>query len=300
VNFEAATIETRFISVRDRVADYYELTKPRVLTMVLITTLAGFYMGSGAEFGFAVALKVLAGTAFAAGGTLALNQYFERDTDAKMKRTRNRPVPAGRLKPVEALIFGMITTVVGIDYLWNAVNPLSATVTGAITVLYLGAYTPMKRYSWMCHVVGAVPGALPPVIGWAAARGTLTAEPFVLFGIMFLWQLPHSLSIARLYQNDYARAGMSLLPMDRPYGNPANILMLIAAVVLVMFGTLPTLMGFAGKLYLPVAVILGAFMLYHAIRLVRTAATAAAARQVMMVSLVYLPAVLLMMVLDKV
>jgi protoheme IX farnesyltransferase len=187
VNSSIATAETRFAFARGRAAGYYELTKPRVLTMVLITTLAGFYMGSGAEFDYAIALKVLVGTALAAGGTLALNEFFERDTDAKMDRTRGRPLPSGRLLPFEALIFGLAIVVVGIAYLWNAVNPLAALVTSAITVSYLGAYTPMKRYSWICHIVGAVPGALPPVIGWAAARDSLAAEPFVLFGIMFFW-----------------------------------------------------------------------------------------------------------------
>jgi protoheme IX farnesyltransferase len=276
------------------------LTKPRVLLMVLITTLAGFYMGSGAGFDFLIALNALAGTAFAAGGTLALNQYFERDTDAMMDRTRNRPVPSGRLRPIEALIFGLVTTAAGWGYLWVAVNPLSAAVTATITVLYLGAYTPMKRVSWLCHAVGAVPGALPPVIGWAAARGSLAAEPFVLFGIMFLWQLPHSLSIARLYQKDYARAGIRLLPKDGAYGNPANTLMLAASVMLVLIGMLPTVMGFAGEVYLFVAIALGAAMLFFGIRLALTPATASAARRVMMASLVYLPTVLLVMVLDKV
>src|SRR5579859_1440865 len=231
---------------RDRLGAYYELAKPRVLTMVLITAIAGFYLGAGADFEAALALKMIVGVALAAGGTLALNQYFERDTDALMIRTRHRPVPAGRITAVEALIFGLITMVAGIAYLGTAVNPLSAAVTGAITVLYLGAYTPMKRYSWMCHAIGAVPGALPPVIGWAAARGTLAPEPFVLFGIMVLWQLPHSLSIARLYQQDYARAGLYLMPPDHAYGNPANIVMIAATIVLVAFGTLPTAMGFAG------------------------------------------------------
>jgi protoheme IX farnesyltransferase len=193
----------------------------------------------------------------------------------------------------------VITACAGIGYLWDAVSPLPAIVTALVTVLYLAAYTPMKRYSWMCHVVGAVPGALPPVIGWAAARGSLAPEPFVLFGIMFLWQLPHSLSIARIYQKDYARAAVSLLPQDRPYGNPANILMVAATIVLILFGTLPTLMGFAGRLYLPVALLLGALMLYHAIKLVRTTAITAA-RRVMMVSLVYLPVVLSVMVINKV
>ncbi|HJU29636.1 MAG TPA: protoheme IX farnesyltransferase, partial [Candidatus Binataceae bacterium] len=173
MNSEIVTAEPRFAFSRERAASYFELTKPRVLTMVLITTLAGFYMGSGSGFEYETALKALVGTALAAGGTLALNEFFERDTDAKMDRTRGRPLPSGRLRPIEALIFGLAILVVGIAYLWFTVNPLSAVVTSAITVSYLGAYTPMKRYSWMCHIVGAVPGALPPVIGWAAARGSL-------------------------------------------------------------------------------------------------------------------------------
>jgi protoheme IX farnesyltransferase len=300
VNLQAATVETAISSAHGRAVAYFELTKPRVLLMVLITTLAGFYMGSGADFDFLIALNALAGTAFAAGGTLALNQCFERDTDAMMDRTRNRPVPSGRLRPVEALIFGIVTTAAGCGYLWVAVNPLSAAVTATITVLYLGAYTPMKRVSWLCHAVGAVPGALPPVIGWAAARNGLAAEPIVLFGIMFLWQLPHSLSIARLYQKDYARAGIRLLPKDGAYGNPANTLMLTASVMLVLIGMLPTVMGFAGDVYLFVAIAFGAAMLFFGIRLALTPATALAARRVMMASLVYLPAVLLVMVLDKV
>ncbi len=300
MNSDAAAIDNNFSSIYGRAAAYFELTKPRVLLMVLITTLAGFYMGDGAAFDLIVALKALAGTALAAGGTLALNEYIERDFDAKMDRTRHRPLPSGRLRPIDGLIFGLITTVVGIPYLWFAVNPLTAVITGSITVLYLGAYTPMKRYSWMCHVIGAVPGALPPLIGWAAARNSLAAEPCVLFGIMFLWQLPHSLSIARLYQNDYARAGMYLMPGDRAYGNPANIVMIAATIVLVAFGTLPTAMGFAGMFYLAIAIVLGVVMLAYTLTLARTPTTDDDARRVMRVSLIYLPLVLLVMVLDKV
>ena len=300
MNSDAAAIDTNFSSPYGRAAAYFELTKPRVLLMVLITTLAGFYMGDGAAFEFGVALKALIGTALAAGGTLALNEYIEREFDAKMNRTRLRPLPSGRLRPIEALVFGFAITVVGIAYLWFAVNPLTAVVTGSITVLYLSAYTPIKRYSWVCHVVGAVPGALPPVIGWAAARNSLAAEPWILFGIMFLWQLPHSLSIARLYQQDYARAGMYLMPGDRSYGNPANIVMIAATIVLVAFGTLPTAMGFAGMTYLSVAIVLGVVMLAYTLTLARTPTTDDDARRVMRVSLIYLPLVLLVMVLDKV
>ena len=300
MNSEAAIAGVRVASRGGRLAAYYELTKPRVLTMVLITTLAGYYMGSGgADLDLALALKILLGTGLAAGGTLALNQFFERATDARMERTCNRPLPLGRLRPVEALVFGLIASAAGVAGLWLTINPLTAAITATITVLYLGAYTPLKRYTWMCQVIGAVPGALPPVIGWAAARNDITAEPLVMFGIMFLWQLPHSLSIARLYQADYLRAGIHPLPQDRAWGNPANVLMLAATMALVAFGTLPTLMGFAGRLYLAVAIVFGMVMLYHGIRLVRGATTSAAARRVLMVSLVYLPVVLLAMVLDK-
>jgi protoheme IX farnesyltransferase len=267
--------------------------------MILVAVLAGFYMGSGAEFDFWLALKVLWGTALAAGGTLALNQYFERDFDAMMHRTCARPLPSGRLQPRAALGFGLTIALAGIIYLFAAVNLLSASVTAAITILYLGGYTPLKRFTWLCHLVGGIPGALPPVIGWAAARGTLGAEAFVLFGIMLLWQLPHSLSIARIYQVDYARAGLSLLPLDRSSWNTVNIIMLTATGLLVGFGTIPTWMGFAGRAYMGVALLLGLWMLYRAIGLAYGDKTATAARRVMQVSLVYLPVVLLMMVLDK-
>jgi heme o synthase len=300
VNSRSAVLVIASTNWRDRVAAFFELMKPRVVTMILITTLAGFYMGSDAGFGFMLALKVLGGTALAAGGTLALNQYFERDLDAMMHRTRARPLPSGRLQPGEALVFGIAMGLAGIIYLYAEVNRLSASVTGIISLLYLAGYTPMKRFSWLCHMVGAIPGALPPVIGWAAARGTLSVEAFVLFGIMVLWQLPHSLSIARIYQADYARAGLSLLPLNRSGGTLVNGVMIAASALLVGFGTLPAWMGVAGHVYLAAALILGLWMLYRAIRLAYADKTADAARNVMMVSLVYLPAILLTMVLDKV
>ena len=299
MNSEAFVIETSAGSALRRLNAYFELTKPRVLAMILITTLAGFYMASVGDFDYALMLKTLLGTALTAGGTLALNQYIERAADAKMNRTRRRPLPSGRLQPIEALVFGLITAALGLALLWFAVNPLACGVTAIITGLYLGAYTPMKRYTWICQIVGAVPGALPPVIGWAAARESLGAEPLVLFAIMFLWQLPHSLSIARLYKEDYARAGIHLLPPEASDHNLADILMIGATVALVAVGILPSLMHFAGTIYLAVAILLGAFMLYRSLRLNNAKADAAAARSVMMASLVYLPAVLLVMVLDK-
>jgi protoheme IX farnesyltransferase len=268
--------------------------------MVLLTTLVGFYLGSAEHFDLWLALNTLAGTALAAGGTLALNQYFERGIDALMLRTQHRPLPEGRLSPPEALVFGIVATVVGCTWLWVAANFLAAAVTAVIALLYLFAYTPLKRVSWICHAVGAVPGALPPVAGWAAASGRLGIEPFILFLIMCLWQLPHSLSIARLYQSDYARAGISMLPLAGGRGNPVDKLILLDCVALMLAGALPTLLGFAGRISLLVAVALGVMMLIFGLRLARSPNAAMAARRVMFASLIYLPMVFLVIVLDRV
>jgi len=268
--------------------------------MVLLTTLVGFYLGSAERFDLWLALNTLFGTALAAGGTLALNQYFERRIDALMIRTQHRPLPEGRLSPPEALVFGLVATVAGCAWLWAAANFLAAAVTAAIALLYLFAYTPLKRVSWICHAVGAVPGALPPVAGWAAASGRLGLEPFVLFLIMCLWQLPHSLSIARLYQSDYARAGISMLPLAGGRGNPVDKLILLDCVALIAAGALPTLLGFAGWISMAVALALGAMMLTFGLRLARDPNAAAAARRVMFASLLYLPIVFLVIVLDRV
>jgi len=285
---------------RKRAAAYIELTKPRVLAMVLLTTLVGFYLGSAERFDLWLALNTLAGTALAAGGTLALNQYFERGIDALMLRTQHRPLPEGRLNPPEALVFGVVATLAGCAWLWATANLLSAAVTAAIALLYLFAYTPLKRVSWICHAVGAVPGALPPVAGWAAASGRLGVEPLILFLIMCLWQLPHSLSIARLYQSDYARAGISMLPLKGGRGNPVDRLILLDCLALIAAGALPTLLGFAGRISLLVAVALGLMMLAFGLRLARNPNAAAAARRVMFASLLYLPIVFLVIVLDRV
>jgi protoheme IX farnesyltransferase len=285
---------------RKRAAAYLELTKPRVLAMVLLTTLVGFFLGSAEHFDLWLALNTLFGTALAAGGTLALNQYFERRIDALMVRTQHRPLPEGRLSSPEALVFGLVATVAGCVWLWAAANFLAATVTAVIALLYLFAYTPLKRVSWICHAVGAVPGALPPVAGWAAASGRLGLEPLILFLIMCLWQLPHSLSIARLYQSDYARAGISMLPLAGGRGNPVDKLILLDCVALIAAGALPTLLGFAGWISLAVALALGLMMLTFGLRLARNPNAAAAARRVMFASLLYLPIVFLVIVLDRV
>jgi heme o synthase len=299
VSAQALTIELGFTRVRSRLADYLALAKPRVVSMVLVTTVVGYYLGSDGSFDLGLALKLVLGTGLAAGGTLALNQYIERDLDALMHRTRSRPLPGGRLFPVEALAFGIAATVAGLGILWAAVNALSAAVVLTIAVVYLFGYTPLKRVSSVCSLVGAIPGALPPVAGWAAARGTISAEPLVLFGIMFLWQLPHSLAIARLYQTDYARAGIHLLPAEDKFGNPTGQFVVGACIALLIAGALPTLMGFAGIIYLATSAMLGLGFLYFAIRLWSTPTIAASARHLLLASVVYLPAVLLVLAIDR-
>jgi protoheme IX farnesyltransferase len=300
VNAKVAGAESAISLSRGRVTDYFELTKPRVVLMVLVTTLAGFYLGGLASFDVTLALNLLAGTALAAGGTLALNQYVERDTDAMMDRTRNRPLPSMRMRPAEALAFGTIATAGGLVYLALATNLFCAAVTAAITIVYLGAYTPLKRYTWMCNIIGAVPGALPPVAGWAAARGGLSWEPVVLFAIMFLWQLPHTFAVARLYRTDYARAGIHLLPRDTARGgNASNPIVIAASFGLIAVGILPTMLGLAGTPYMVIASALGIWMLAFGVSMVRAPGSSKAARRLLLASLVYLPIVLLVLVLDR-
>lgn len=298
---KVAMAESALTLPRGRVSDYYELTKPRVVLMVLVTTLAGFYLGGRTGFDLTLALNLLAGTALAAGGTLALNQYVERDIDAIMERTRRRPLPDLRMRPAEALIFGVIATVGGLIYLLLATNLLCAAVTVAITIVYLGVYTPLKRYTWLCNIIGAIPGALPPVAGWAAARGNLGWEPIILFAIMFLWQLPHTMAVARLYRTDYERAGIHLLPQNNARGgNASNPIVIAGSLGLIAVGIIPTMLGFAGISYMVIASALGVWMLAFGIAMVRAPGNSKAARRLLLASLVYLPIVLLVLVLDRV
>jgi protoheme IX farnesyltransferase len=281
-----------------RIADYFELAKPRVVFMVLITAFVGFYIGSAEIPNYLRLLQMLFGTALTAGGTLALNQYLERDTDALMERTRHRPLPDGRVQPREALWFGIALALAGLVYLALAVNSLSALVTAFITVSYLVLYTPMKPRSSLCMLIGAVPGALPPVIGWVAARGDFEITAWVLFAIMFLWQVPHTLAIARLYCHDYAKAGIQFLPVIEPDGESTNRQIVSHSAALLAVSLLPTLLGVAGRIYFVVAFILGVCFLVYGVRLVLKS-TLKRARQLLFASLIYLPVLLLIMALDR-
>jgi heme o synthase len=285
-------------SVRQRVADYIELTKPRVVLMVLVTTLVGYYLASWGTPDLVLLTHTLLGTALAAGGTLALNQYMERDLDGRMERTRRRPLPEGRLHATEALALGMALLIGGLAYLGLRVNLLCAEVTTVIAVSYLLVYTPLKRVTSLCSVAGAVPGALPPVAGWAAAAGVLGPEPWVLFAIMFLWQIPHTLAIGRMYRDDYARAGIVVLPVIDRDGTSTATHAVTNCLALVPVALLPTLLGMAGPIYFTVSLVLGAGFLWYAVALARTQSTPAA-RRLLLASLVYLPVLLAAMALDK-
>ncbi len=283
----------------NRSIDFWALTKPRIVSMVLITTCVGFYLGSLGLPDYVLLLHTLIGTGFAAAGTLALNQFIERKADAKMHRTQLRPLPDGRLQPAEALLFGSLITTAGLVYLAWAVNVPSALVTTAIVVSYLLVYTPLKKKTSLCTFVGAIPGALPPVIGWAAARGSLDLEAWILFTIMFLWQMPHSLAIAWLYREDYARAEFQLLPVVNPDGKSTGRQVMNNAMALLAVGLLPTLIGLAGHIYFVVAFLLGSMFLWYSVRLALVRSHEAA-RHLLFASLIYLPTLLAVMAFDKI
>jgi protoheme IX farnesyltransferase len=282
-----------------RLADFVALTKPRVVVMVVLTTLFGYYLAAAAgAFDWLRLATTLLGTTLAAAGAMALNQYLERDLDAQMLRTRQRPLPDGRLAPWDALAFGAALTVVGVLVLLIAVNPLSAVVTAATSVSYLFAYTPLKARTSLCTLIGAVPGALPPLTGWAAASGELSAAAWAIFAIMFIWQIPHSLAIAQMYRDDYARAGFRLLPVVDPDGSSTTRQILTYSLALLSVGMLPTLLGLAGPIYFVASIVLGLGLLASSLRLARSAKTADA-RRLMFASLLYLPCLLAIMAADK-
>lgn len=282
-----------------RAADFVELVKPRLVVMILITTAAGFYVGAQQTVEWIRCLHTLIGAGLTAAGVLGLNQYLERDIDAQMKRTKDRPLPGGRMLPIEALLFSVALTGSGMLYLTLIINPLSGFVISLIVVSYLFLYTPLKRKTSLCTLIGAVPGALPPVVGWVAARGTLAGEAWVLFAILFLWQLPHSLAIAYIYREDYAKAGLRLLPVIHPDGASTRRQIIINCVALLGIGLLPALFNIAGGIYFLTALLSGGSFLALGIYL-GIARSVKAARYLLYASLLYLPMIFLTMAFDKI
>lgn len=295
---ETAEVSLATPRVRNRALDFLELTKPRVVVMILVTTVVGYYLGAERAGDYWRLLNTLIGTALAAAGTMALNQFLEREVDTRMERTRLRPLPDGRLQPIEALAFGAAITGAGVLYLGLAVGFLPGVVTAATAALYLGAYTPLKLRTSLCVVVGAIPGALPPVTGWVAARGELGLGAWVLFAILFLWQLPHTLAIARLHRDDYARAGIRLLPVVDPDGSSTERQIVTGCLALLAVGLLPTLIGLTGSVYFFGALALGVLFLGCGMAQA-VSRSVPAARRLLFASLLYLPTLLALMAFDK-
>ena len=289
----------RAVGWRTRLADYWSLTKPEVNTLVVASTAAGFYLGWRGPMNLLLLFHTLAGTLLIASGTATLNQWVERGADARMRRTANRPLPAGRLSPSKALWFGIVLSVVGGLYLALAVNVLASALALLTLASYLLLYTPLKRKTPYCTLVGAFPGAMPPLIGWAAARGSLSLEAWVLYAILFIWQFPHFLSIAWIYREDYARAGLLMLPVDDPQGRRAARQILVTSLALLPVSLIPTWLGLMDMKYFFGALVLGSFVLFCGASTARIRSKVVAKR-LLMATVFYLPLVFGLMIADKI
>jgi protoheme IX farnesyltransferase len=281
--------------------DYIELTKPRITWLILMSTGVGYFYGqiSGhSGFSILLLLHTIIGTGLMASGTAALNQWYEREADRHMRRTADRPLPSGRLSSRGALLFGIALSIAGFLDLWLGANLLAAFIGGFTLASYLFVYTPMKQRTWWSTTVGAVPGAMPPMIGFAAAAGTITNEAWVLFAILFLWQFPHFYSIAWMYKDDYARAGIRMLPVVEPDCRSTARQIVLYGLALVPVSLIPAALGMSGRIYLAGALLLGLWFLYSGVRVARDR-TILRARAVLIASVLYLPAIYGLMLVDK-
>jgi protoheme IX farnesyltransferase len=282
--------------------DYIELTKPRITWLILMSTGVGYFFGlpshAWREINWLLLLHTILGTGLIASGTAALNQWYERAADLKMHRTAGRPLPSGRLIAGRALAFGIALSVAGFLELWLGVNLLSGLIGAFTLASYLFLYTPMKQRTWWSTTVGAVPGAMPPMIGYAAAAGAITRESWVLFAILFLWQFPHFYSIAWMYKEDYARAGIRMLPVVDPDCRSTARQIVLYGIALIPVSLVPAMLGMTGRIYLIGALILGLVYLYSGVR-VAMERTLLRARAVLLTSVLYLPLIYGLMLLDR-
>jgi protoheme IX farnesyltransferase len=292
------TTATLTLGARARATDYVALAKPRLNLLVVASAVAGYAMARGDTSNVVTVLATIAGTALVAAGASAFNQVIERDSDGLMRRTRLRPLPDGRLASTEALTFATILSSAGLLLLAAEVNVLAATVALATLASYAIVYTPLKRRTSYATVIGAIPGALPPVIGWAAAENSLSQGAWVLFGIVFLWQLPHFLAIAWMYRDDYARAGLPMLPVIEPDGRSTGRQAVVYTAALVPVALAPTLVGMSGAIYFAGAVALTLVFLAMSVRFAMTRAVRDA-RRLFFTSIIYLPLLWALMIIDR-
>ncbi|MSU57062.1 MAG: protoheme IX farnesyltransferase [Pedosphaera sp.] len=279
-------------------AVYADLVKARLTLLVLLTTLVGFYVGGRGAMDYWLMFHALFGTALVASGAAALNQLLEREYDARMRRTASRPLPSGRLQPVTVMLFGGVCALVGTIYLALLVNPLTSVLGAVSLVSYLFIYTPLKRLTWLNTAVGAIPGALPPLMGWAAARGELSASGWALFAILAFWQMPHFFAIAWIYKDEYAKAGFQMLPAVDPDGSRTARQAVSHTLGLLPISLCPFVLHLAGPVYLVGALVLGAGYLWYAIQFAKQL-NVPSARKLFFASIIYLPLLLTVLVLDK-
>jgi protoheme IX farnesyltransferase len=281
-----------------RVRDFVTLAKPEVTSLVIAATFIGFHLGAPKPLDLLLLFHVLLGTALVAGGTAALNMYVEREADGRMRRTAQRPIPAGRMRPGTALAFGLGMVLSGVVYLLLLVNPLSSLLAFLTMASYLLLYTPLKSRTWLCTTIGAFPGAMPPLIGWAGAAGSLSSESWALYAILFLWQFPHFLAIAWMYRQDYERGGMVMLPPSDREGRATFGQIVSFTSLLLPISLLPSSMGVAGSIYLYGAIVLGLLFLACAMW-AAIGRTTARARWLLHASVAYLPLLYVLLVLDS-
>ena len=278
--------------------DYITLTKPRLNSLAILTTLVGFYLGSPSPLNWSLLVFSLLGTTGVAAGCGALNQWIESEADRQMTRTRKRPIPAGRLTVVQAFWFGLGLSVLGVALLFFMVNELTALLGLLALVSYLVFYTPLKKITSLCTVVGAVPGAIPPMMGWAAAQNQVGPQGWTLFAILFLWQMPHFLAIGWMYREDYARAGFPMLAVLDPRGVTTGLMSVLYSLALWPVSLLPTYFGMTGKVYFGAALVLSLVFIYYSFLLARYK-TMAHAKGLFWYSITYLPILFIVMVLDR-
>lgn len=298
MEFASAEIEdTRAESFRDKLLAYVELTKPRIAFMLVLTAAAGFFVGSKHSLDYVLFANAMIGIALLAFGVATLNQWLERHTDRLMDRTARRPLPAGRLGSNEALIFGVLQCVVAEVYLAVLVNPLTAFLGLIVIVGYVLLYTPLKTRTTISTAIGAIPGAMPPLMGWTSAANEISIGAWSLFVLLFLWQFPHFFAIAWIYKDDYSKAGILMLPVVEADGKLTARQIVLFAIMLVPVSLAPFFFGFAGPIYLVGAAILGLWFLFESFRAAR-ARTVEKAKRLMFVTIMYLPLIFGLLVAD--
>jgi protoheme IX farnesyltransferase len=293
-----AELATERAGLREKLSAYLELTKPRITFLIVLTAAAGFCLGASGSINYLLLTHAMIGIALLSSGIATLNQYMERELDARMRRTASRPLPTGKLLPFEACALGVGLTLGAEIYLALLVNPLTAALGLTVIAGYLFLYTPLKTRTSLSTVIGAFPGAMPPVMGWTAARGTLGMEACVLFAILFLWQFPHFLAIAWMYREDYGRAGIVMLPVVEPEGRITGQQIVLYTLLLLPVSLLPTALGISGAIYFYGALVLGVLFLYSSIS-AAISKSRQQARRLLLASVIYLPLLFALMVLNR-